>query len=168
MHPNTRATMVPMAGAVAVAVSLMLAGCSAAESFDKAGGSGPVALRMANVYGGLNLEPGVQAFVDAVDTASDGSMSIDVVSDWGSYPPDAEQQLVADVAGGEADLGWTGTRVFDLLDVSAFEPQYFHEFDVSADGQRFLFIRAEPDSRPTRIDVILNWFPELAATVPAS
>jgi Tol biopolymer transport system component len=54
-----------------------------------------------------------------------------------------------------------------LLDVSAFEPQYFHEFDVSADGQRFLFIRAEPDSRPTRIDVILNWFPELAAKVPA-
>ncbi len=49
-----------------------------------------------------------------------------------------------------------------LLDVSAFEPQYFREFDVSADGQRFLFIRAEPDSRPTRIDVILNWFPELA------
>jgi TRAP-type transport system periplasmic protein len=120
MHPNARARMVPMA--VAVAVSLMLAGCSAAESFDKAGGSGPVALRMANVYGGLHLEPGVQAFVDAVDTASDGAMSIDVVSDWGSYPPDAEQQLVADVAAGEADLGWTGTRVFDLLDVSAFAP----------------------------------------------
>jgi Tol biopolymer transport system component len=53
-----------------------------------------------------------------------------------------------------------------LLDVSAFESQYFHEFDVSADGQRFLFIRAEPESRPTRINVILNWFPELAAKVP--
>ena len=37
-----------------------------------------------------------------------------------------------------------------LMDVSAFEPGYFHEFDVSADGQRFLFIRAEPESRPTR------------------
>ena len=48
-----------------------------------------------------------------------------------------------------------------LLDVSAFEPMYFHEFDVSADGQRFLFIRAEPAARPTRLDVILNWFPEL-------
>jgi Tol biopolymer transport system component len=48
-----------------------------------------------------------------------------------------------------------------LLDVSAFESQYFSEFDVSADGQRFLFIRAEPESRPTRLDVILNWFPEL-------
>ena len=48
-----------------------------------------------------------------------------------------------------------------LLDVSSFEPGYFHDFDVSPDGQRFLFIRAEPGSRPTRLDVMLNWFPEL-------
>jgi len=52
-----------------------------------------------------------------------------------------------------------------LFDVSAFEPAYFHDFDVSADGQRFLFIRAEPETRPTRIDVILNWFPELKRLV---
>jgi hypothetical protein len=52
-----------------------------------------------------------------------------------------------------------------LLDVSAFDPMYFHDFDVSPDGQRFLFIRAEPDARPTRIDVIVNWFPELARLV---
>ena len=48
-----------------------------------------------------------------------------------------------------------------LLDVSGFEPGYFHDFDVSPDGQRFLFIRAEPGGRPTRLDVMLNWFPEL-------
>jgi eukaryotic-like serine/threonine-protein kinase len=48
-----------------------------------------------------------------------------------------------------------------LLDVSAFEAMYFHDFDVSADGQRFLFIRSEPAARPTRLDVIVNWFPEL-------
>jgi Tol biopolymer transport system component len=52
-----------------------------------------------------------------------------------------------------------------LLDVSAYEPAYFHDFDVSADGKRFLFIRSEPDARPTRIDVILNWFPELRRLV---
>jgi dipeptidyl aminopeptidase/acylaminoacyl peptidase len=50
-----------------------------------------------------------------------------------------------------------------LLDVSAFESQYFHELDVSADGQRFLFLRADPEARPTRIDIILDWFPELRA-----
>jgi Tol biopolymer transport system component len=52
-----------------------------------------------------------------------------------------------------------------LLDVSGFEPGYFHDFDVSADGERFLLIRPEPDARPTRIDVIVNWFPELARLV---
>ena len=52
-----------------------------------------------------------------------------------------------------------------LLDVSAFEPGYFHDFDVSADGQRFLFIRAEPGARPNRLDVMLNWFPELERRV---
>ena len=52
-----------------------------------------------------------------------------------------------------------------LFDVSAFEPMYFHDFDVSADGQRFLFIRAAPESRPTRLDVIVNWQPELARLV---
>jgi hypothetical protein len=36
---------------------------------------------------------------------------------------------------------------------------------VSADGQRFLFIRADPDARPTRINVMLNWFPELERRV---
>jgi Tol biopolymer transport system component/predicted Ser/Thr protein kinase len=52
-----------------------------------------------------------------------------------------------------------------LLDVSAFESMYFHEFDVSADGQRFLFIRSAPEARPTRLDVIVNWKPELARLV---
>jgi serine/threonine-protein kinase len=48
-----------------------------------------------------------------------------------------------------------------LLDLSAFDPGYFHEFDVSADGQRFLLIRTEPASRPLRLDITLNWFDEL-------
>jgi hypothetical protein len=48
-----------------------------------------------------------------------------------------------------------------LLDVAPYEPQYFHEFDVAPDGERFLFVRAEPGARPTRLDVVTNWFPEL-------
>jgi hypothetical protein len=52
-----------------------------------------------------------------------------------------------------------------LVDVSGLESMYFHEFDVSPDGQRFLFLRAEPDARPMRLDVIVNWFPELAKKV---
>jgi Tol biopolymer transport system component len=52
-----------------------------------------------------------------------------------------------------------------LLDVSAFESMYFVEFDVSADGRRFLFIKSASEARPTRLDVIVNWAAELARTV---
>jgi hypothetical protein len=48
-----------------------------------------------------------------------------------------------------------------LLDLSEYDSGYLHEFDVSADGQRFLVIRTNRESRPTRLDVILNWFEEL-------
>jgi dipeptidyl aminopeptidase/acylaminoacyl peptidase len=48
-----------------------------------------------------------------------------------------------------------------LLDLSRFDSGYFHEFDVSPDGQRFLMIRTEPRSRPTRLDIITRWFDEL-------
>ena len=48
-----------------------------------------------------------------------------------------------------------------LLDLSEYDSGYLHEFDVSADGQRFLVIRTDRESRPTRLDVILNWFDEL-------
>jgi Tol biopolymer transport system component len=48
-----------------------------------------------------------------------------------------------------------------LLDLSAYDPAYFHEFDVSADGQKFLLIRTDSASRPVRLDVMLNWFEEL-------
>jgi dipeptidyl aminopeptidase/acylaminoacyl peptidase len=48
-----------------------------------------------------------------------------------------------------------------LLDMSAYDSGYLHEFDVSADGQRFLLIRTAPESRPTRLDLVLNWSEEL-------
>ncbi len=52
-----------------------------------------------------------------------------------------------------------------VIDVSAYDPGYFHDFDVSADGQKFLLIRTDPASRPVRLDVILNWFDELKKKV---
>jgi Tol biopolymer transport system component len=52
-----------------------------------------------------------------------------------------------------------------LLDLSAYDSGYFHEFDVSTDGQRFLLIRTEPASRPVRLDIIINWFEELTTKV---
>jgi Tol biopolymer transport system component len=52
-----------------------------------------------------------------------------------------------------------------ILDVSAYDPGEFREFDVAADGQRFLFIRTEPAARPTRLDVVLDGFDEVRAKV---
>lgn len=121
MMPRTRGKW--LAIIVVAAVGATLTGCMAeAVPVDKAGGRDVVVLRMANAYSDLEYEPGVQRFVDAVETVSDGGLNIDVASEWGDFPSDAEQQVVAAVADGEADLGWTGTRVFDLLDVSAFAP----------------------------------------------
>jgi dipeptidyl aminopeptidase/acylaminoacyl peptidase len=54
-----------------------------------------------------------------------------------------------------------------LLDLSAYDPAYFHEFDVSADGQRFLLIRTEPTSRPVRLNVMLNWVETLKTKLQA-
>jgi len=54
-----------------------------------------------------------------------------------------------------------------LIDLSGYDSGEFHEFDVSADGQKFLLIRTEPASRPLRLDIILNWFDELRRLVVA-
>ena len=42
---------------------------------------------------------------------------------------------------------------------------WFFDFDVAPDG-RFLGVRAEPGSEPTRIEVVTNWFEELEAKAP--
>ena len=39
-------------------------------------------------------------------------------------------------------------------------------YDVSRDGTRFLMIRREPGSIPTRIHIVFNWFEELERLVP--
>ena len=43
----------------------------------------------------------------------------------------------------------------------------YANYDVSPDGQRFLMIRSEEESAPTRIHVVLNWAEELKAKVPS-
>ena len=42
----------------------------------------------------------------------------------------------------------------------------FPEYDVTADGQRFVMVQLmEPESAPTQINVVLNWFEELKGLV---
>src|SRR5262249_28143132 len=45
---------------------------------------------------------------------------IDLRLQWGDEAPDSELQVVRAVAAGSADLGWTGSRVFDLIGATSF------------------------------------------------
>jgi TRAP-type C4-dicarboxylate transport system substrate-binding protein len=106
---------------VAIA-ALALAACSGSSaSEDKAGGSNPVVLRLANTNGDLSFTPAVEYFVKHLEELSGGNLRIEVIDDWGDFASDAEQQVVQDVSAGEVDLGWVGTRVFDTMGVKSFQ-----------------------------------------------
>lgn len=90
---------------------------------DKAGGAGAtVVLRLASPFGDTRqtVAP-VDAFVRRVDELSGGNVRIELEEEWAHFAPDAEQRIVRDVAAGEVDLGWVGSRVFDTLGVTSFQ-----------------------------------------------
>jgi TRAP-type C4-dicarboxylate transport system substrate-binding protein len=102
--------------------ALALAACSGSSAGeDKAGGSNPVVLRLANTNGDLSFTPAVEYFVNHVEELSGGDIRIEVLDEWGDFASDAEQQVVEDVSAGEVDLGWVGTRVFDTMGVKSFQ-----------------------------------------------
>jgi TRAP-type transport system periplasmic protein len=109
--------------ALAATAALAAAACTTGgDRKDKAGGSSePLVLRLANPDGDLEFTPAVVDFVDRVEEVSGGELRIEPVDEWGEFASDAEQQVVKDVAAGEIDLGWVGTRVFDTLDVRSFQ-----------------------------------------------
>jgi TRAP-type C4-dicarboxylate transport system substrate-binding protein len=119
MKGRARLTTVALAAVAAVLVG----GCSGGGlAGDKAGGAAePVTLRMANAYGDLNDVPAVQYFASLVKERSGGNLRVQAAGAWGDYATDAEQQVVRAVAAGKADLGWSGTRVFDTMGVTSFK-----------------------------------------------
>jgi TRAP-type C4-dicarboxylate transport system substrate-binding protein len=123
MGPMNRGRIRTLALFVVAAVAA--AGCTGGSGGgDKAGGGGaPVVLRLANYADSLDLEPAVADFVKRVEDLSGGNVRIEVVSDWGGLGTTAgvEQQVVADVVAGKADLAWVGTRIFDTLGVKSFQ-----------------------------------------------
>ena len=109
---------------LAVTAVIAATACSVTDDGgdDKAGGTGPPAqLRLANTGADVAQTPAVKYFVERVDELSGGQLRIKVVNRWAEFAPDAEQQVVHDVAAGEVDLGWAGSRVFDTLGVGSFQ-----------------------------------------------
>ena len=101
--------------------------CDSSES-DRAGGDKPAEpptgratmLTLANV----NSEPEVlQLFAEKVDELSNGTLGIRFKNSWGrGRRGNAEVNLIRDVKAGRADLGWAGSRAFDLVGDRAFGP----------------------------------------------
>src|SRR5215218_1361936 len=117
----------PVIAAVVVAVALGTNACDSSES-DRAGGERPAeppagrasTLTLANV----NSEPDVlQRFAEKVEDFSSGSLRIRFKNSWGQgRRGNAEVNLIRDVEAGKADLGWAGSRAFDLVGDRAFGP----------------------------------------------
>src|SRR5215211_626465 len=111
----------------AVAVTLVTNACDSSES-DRAGGENPAeppagratTLTLANV----GSEPDVlQRFAEKVEDLSGGTLRIRFENNWGQgRRGNAEVNLIRDVKAGKADLGWAGSRAFDLVGDRAFGP----------------------------------------------
>lgn len=94
--------------------------CTASGS--KAGGDiEPIVLTLADGYENPAFTPAVTYFIRRVEELSGGEVRVEDVQGWGELQPDFEQQIVRDVAAGEADLGWVGTRIFDTFGVTSFQ-----------------------------------------------
>src|SRR5215213_2258910 len=111
----------------AIAVALVTNACDSSES-DRAGGENPAeppagratTLTLANV----NSEPEVlQGFAEKVEGLSSGTLRVRFENSWGQgRAGNAEVNLIRDVKAGKADLGWAGSRAFDLVGERAFGP----------------------------------------------
>jgi TRAP-type C4-dicarboxylate transport system substrate-binding protein len=112
----------PITALISLLVVALLAGCDSDNS-DRAGAAKPVeakVLTMANANGELGE---LEAFDKAVRRVSGGRLRIKWLNEYGKgHAGNLEVNVIRDVSGGKADLGWAGTRVFDELGDPAFNP----------------------------------------------
>jgi TRAP-type C4-dicarboxylate transport system substrate-binding protein len=114
----------PAATCLAGIVAILAVGCRVQGPVgDKAGGvpGGKAVLRLATVSSQLQERPAIVDFIRRVAALSGGNLRVQVVYNWGTYAPDAEQQIVRAVAADRVDLGVVGSRAFDTMGTQAFE-----------------------------------------------
>ncbi|HEX7171290.1 MAG TPA: TRAP transporter substrate-binding protein DctP [Candidatus Limnocylindria bacterium] len=111
--------------AMLVIASMALVACGAdapaAGAGDKAG-SGTIVLRFATIDGeGSPLAPGVSAFVEALESESDGAFRVEVTHTYGGGATDAESRLIEAIASGDLDGGWPSTRAFSRAGIDGLD-----------------------------------------------
>jgi TRAP-type transport system periplasmic protein len=111
----------------AVALALVASACNSSSS-DRAGGeksASPAAGRATTLtLANVNSEPEVlEVFAGKVKDISSGTLRIRFENNWGQgRRGNAEVNLIRDVKAGKAELGWAGSRAFDLVGDRAFGP----------------------------------------------
>ena len=65
---------------------------------------------------------------------------------------------------GSSFVAGTPARLFD----GPFDTTQNANYDIFPDGMTFVMVEADPDARPTRLQVILNWSEELSQLASAN
>lgn len=104
-----------------IGLASALLGCQATPAADRAGGA-PAPTTLTLITGETDPSE-VQPFVNAVRRLTDGSLTIEVKTDWREGEATYESGIIEDVIDGKADLGVTGVRAFDAqaFGVTAFQ-----------------------------------------------
>lgn len=107
---------------VAVATAVVLTACQATPSADKAGAE-TVELKLATIdlVNNNGQSYGPEAFVENLETVSDGRLSVEMITKYGDGAPEAESDLVEAIASGEVDGGWPSTRAFANAGIPGLE-----------------------------------------------
>jgi TRAP-type C4-dicarboxylate transport system substrate-binding protein len=132
----------PSSRRVAVAAGVMLT-CVGGAPVAGAGvesGSETVVLQLATIdqVNGNGQAYGPEAFVNNLESISDGQLHVEVLVDYGAGDAEAESQIVEDIATGEIDGGWPTVRAFANAGIPGLEAVEAPMTITSYDAEREL------------------------------
>jgi TRAP-type C4-dicarboxylate transport system substrate-binding protein len=104
-----------------VASPMLATGCGGRSGLDKAGPgtAAPLVLTLANHEQGPD---DVQAWADAVQRLSGGTLRIRVGNNWRAQDLGFDRRTIADVRSGRIDLAKIAVRAYDTVGVTSFQP----------------------------------------------
>jgi TRAP-type C4-dicarboxylate transport system substrate-binding protein len=132
MSRNRAAQVIAMVGA-----SVLAAGCTRADADRSGADVSATELVLASSDPDLDGAPAVARFVSQVEQLSGGRLTVRVEGGAGS-----EQAVIEGVGEGQAHLGWAGTRAFDTVGVTTFQPLHA-PFLVSSYAAQAAVVRDE-------------------------